>query len=106
MRKPKRRVLRVLLTALVSGLLLTVGYAYQKWRFVQKANATFDPQEKAFRGIFMPWPVGRPTLAGGLDPEADRRIRAALAYESGTISSNGMTLIITDATGAFLVRAN
>jgi hypothetical protein len=106
MRKPKRKVLLVLLTALVSGLVLTVGYAYQKWRFVQRANAIFDPQEKAFRGIFLPWPVGRPTLAGGLNPEADRRIRAALGYELGSISTNGMTLIITDSAGTFVVHAN
>ncbi len=102
----KRKVLTVLLSALLFGLLLTAGYTYQKWRFVQKANALFDPQQKAFRGIFLPWPVGNPTLAGGFKPETDRRIRDALGYESGSISTNGMTLIIHDSDGTFFVRAN
>ena len=106
MSKASRKVLHVLLYTLFLGPLLTAGYAYQKLRFVQKANALFDPQQKAINGIFLPWPVGHPTLAGGLNPETDRRIRTSLGYESGSVSTNGMTLIIHDSDGTFLVHAN
>jgi hypothetical protein len=93
-------------SALALVVLLGLGYAYQRSSFVQKANTLFDPEQKAFHGVFLPWPVGHPTLAGGLNPETDRRIRAALGYESGGISTNGMTLIMHDSDGTFFVHAN
>ena len=102
----RRKVLLVLSSALALVLLLGLAYAYQRSKFVQKVNAAFDPQQKAFRGVFLPWPVGQPTLAGGLDPETDRRIRSTLAYESGSISTNGMTLIIHASDGTFVVYAD
>jgi hypothetical protein len=104
--KPKQKVLRVLASVLVLVLLLGLAYTYQRSKFVQKANALFDPQGKAFHGLFLPWPLGRPTLAGGFDPETDRRVRAALSYESGSITTNGMTLIIHASDRTFFVRAN
>lgn len=104
--KAKRNVLLVLSSALVLALLLGLAYAYQRSKFVQKVNATFDPQQKAFRGVFLPWPAGRPTLAGGLDPETSRRVRSALGYEEGSIRSNGMTLTMHASDGTFLVHAN
>jgi hypothetical protein len=104
--KPKRNVLLALLSALVLALLLGLVYAYQRSKFVQKVNAAFDPQQIAFRGVFLPWPVGRPTLAGGLAPETDRRVRSALGYEEGSIRSNGMTLTIYASDGTFVVHAN
>lgn len=104
--KAKRNILLVLGSALALALLLGLAYGYQRSRFVQRVNAAFDPQQRAFRGIFLPWPVGRPTLAGGLDPEADRRVRSALGYEEGSIRSNGMTLTIHASDGTFLVYAN
>jgi len=104
--KPKRNVLLALSLALILALLLGSVYAYQRSKFVQKVNAAFDPQQKAFRGVFLPWPVGRPTLAGGLAPETDRRVRSALGYEEGSIRSNGMTLTIYASDGTFVVHAN
>ena len=104
--KPRQTVLLVLSSALVLALLLGSAYAYKRSKFIQQANALFDPQEKALHGLFLPWPVGRPSLAGRLAPETDSRIRAALAYESGSISTNGMTLIIHASDGTFLVHAN
>lgn len=106
MGKAKRNVRLVLSLALVLCVLLGSAYAFQRSKFVQKANALFDPQRKAFRGMFLPWPVGHPTLAGSFDPETDRRIRAALGYESGAFTTNGMTLIIHDSDGTFLVHGN
>jgi hypothetical protein len=93
-------------SALALALLLGSAYAYQRSKFIQKANALFDPQAKAFHGLFLPWPLGHPSLAGSLAPESDRRIRAALAYESGSINTNGMTLTIHASDGTFLVHAN
>jgi len=104
--QPKRKIMPLLVSALIGALLLVAAYAYKRSQFVSKANAVFDPQQKAFKGAFLPWPIGRPTLAGGFDPETDRRIRSALGYESGSIKSNGMTLIIHDSDGTFLVHSN
>jgi hypothetical protein len=104
--KAKCKVLLVVSSALAFAVLLGLGYAYQRSKFVQKANALFDPEQKAFHGVFLPWPDGRPTLAGGLDPETDRRVRSALHYEEGSINNNGMTLIIHASDGTFLVQAN
>lgn len=104
--KTKGKVLRIGLWGLVSILLLASIYIYQRSRFIQKANALFDPKEKAFTGVFLPWPIGRPSLFGGLDPNTDRRIRASLGYDFGEISTNGMTLIIHASDGAFFVHAN
>ena len=103
--KSKRKLLLVFLSALALALLLGTGYAYQKSCFVQKANALFDPRQKAFKGVFLPWPIGHPTLVGGLNPETDRRVRSQLGYESGSVRSNGMTLIIHDSDGTFLLHA-
>ena len=91
---------------LVSFLLLGLAYTWQRSRFIQKANALFDPKERAFTGAFLPWPIGRPSLFGGFDPKADSRIRASLGYESGSISTNGMTLIIHASDGTYFVHAN
>jgi hypothetical protein len=104
--RAKRKVLLVLSSALAVAVLLGLAYAYQRSKFGQKANALFDPDRKAIHGVFLPWPVGRPTLAGGLDRETDRRVRSALRYEEGSISTNGMTLIIHASDGTFLVYAN
>jgi hypothetical protein len=104
--KPKQKVLRVMASVLSLLLLLGLGYIYQRSKFVHKANALFDPQGKAFHGLFLPWPLGRPTLAGGFDLEADRRVRAALNCKSGSISTNGMTLILHASAGTYLVYAN
>lgn len=104
--KSKRRLLQVGSLVLLSILLLGLAYTYQRTRFIQKANALFDPQERAFTGTFLPWPIGRPTLFGGFDPKTDSRIRASLGYESGSISTNGMTLIIHASDGTFFVHAN
>jgi hypothetical protein len=104
MDKPKRKVMPILASALIVALLLVAVYAYKRSQFISKANAVFDPQQKAFKGTFLPWPIGRPTLLGFLDPETDRRLRSALAYESGSIKSNGMTLIIHNSDGTFLVH--
>ena len=107
MTKTQRTLLRRLALAPILVLLLGLVYAYQRARFTQKVHAAFDPQEKAFRGIFLPWPVGRPTVAGGLEPETDRRIRSLLDPEDGgTVRSNGMTLILHASDGTFLVHAD
>ena len=106
MRKGARKALQITALVLTSVLVLVLAYAYQRARFIQRTNALFDPKEKAFKGLFLPWPIGSPTLVGGFDSKTDSRIRASLGYESGTVSTNGMTLIIHDSTGTFLVRAN
>ncbi len=107
MAKTQRTLLSVLALAPILVLLLGLAYAYQRARFTQRVNAAFDPQQKAFRGIFLPWPVGRPTLAGGLVPETDRRIRSLLDLENvGTVRSNGMTLILHASDGTFLIHAD
>ena len=102
----KRRILHLGSLVLVSILLLALTYTYQRSRFIQKANALFDPQERALTGTFLPWPIGRPSLFGGLDPKTDGRIRAFLGYESGGISTNGMKLIIHASDGTYFVHAN
>lgn len=105
--KAKRKPFLVLASAmLVLALLLASAYTYQRSQFIQKTNALFDPNEKAFKGAFLPWPLGRPSLFGGLDPATDRRIRVSLGYESSSISTNGMTLIIHTSDGSFFVHAN
>jgi len=104
--KTKSKVLRVGSLALISVLLLGLVYIYQRSRFIQKTNALFDPKEKAFTGIFLPWPIGHPSLFGGLDPKTDSRIRASLGYDSGSINTNGMTLTIYASDGTFFVHAN
>jgi hypothetical protein len=106
MRKTTRMVLRAGSLLLLSILLLSLAYTYQRSRFIQKANILFDPKEKAFTGIFLPWPIGRPSLFGGFDPKTDSRIRASLGYDSGRISTNGMTLIIHASDGTFFVHAD
>ena len=103
--KTKRRLLQVGLLVLLSFLLLGLAYTYQRSRFIQKANALFDPKEKAFTGTFLPWPIGHPSLFGGLDPKTDSRIRASLGYEEGSITTNGMKLIIHASDGTFFVHA-
>jgi len=104
--KTKRKVLWVASLVLLSILLLGLAYTYQRSRFIQKANALFDPKEKAFTGTFLPWPIGRPSLFGGFDPKTDDRIRVSLGYESGSITTNGMTLIIHASDGTFFVHGN
>src|SRR4051794_36951407 len=102
MRKRTRKFLLVIATmVLLPVLLLALAYGYQRPKFIQKANLLFDPEGKAFKGVFLPWPIGHPTLFGGLDPDTDRRIRASLGYESGSISTNGMRLVIHDSDGTF-----
>lgn len=91
--------------ALVLLLLLGLVYTVQRARFVQKANARFDPNERAFTGLFLPWPLGRPSLVGQLDPRSDRRIRDSLGYEMGKIGTNGMTLILHASDGTFFIHA-
>jgi len=81
------------------------GYNYERSRFIQKANALFDPKEKALSGTFLPWPLGHPSLFGGFDPKTDSRIRTSLGYDSGNIKSNGMALIIHRSDGTFFVHA-
>src|SRR6267142_1705019 len=106
MRKRTRNLLLVIVaTVLLAVLLLALASGYQRAKFIEKANTLFDPKEKAFKGVFLPWPIGRPALFGHLDPESDRRIRASLGYESGIISTNGMTLLIYNSDGTFFVRA-
>jgi hypothetical protein len=81
--KPKRNVLLALSSALVLALLLGLVYAYQRSKFIQKVNAAFDPQQKAFRGVFLPWPVGRPTLA----------VSARMVFDGGrSVLNEGMDL--------------
>jgi len=109
MRRTAQKIVRIVALALLSILVLGLGYAYQRSKFIQKANSLFDPKQKAFDGIFLPWPVGHPTLVGGLDPESDRRIRASLGYDfdsMSSISTNGMTLIIHPSDGTFFVQAD
>ena len=101
-----RKTANIAALVLGLGLVLSLAYTYQRLKFIQKTNALFDPKEKAFKGLFLPWPIGRPTLVGGLDPKTDSRVRSALRYESGSVNSNGMTLIIHDSDGTFFVRAN
>lgn len=105
--KFKRKFLRIVYLVIASILLLALAYTYQRSRFIKKANALFDPKEKAFTGTYLPWPIGRPTLIGEFDPKSYGRIRASLDYDnSGGISSNGMSLIIFSSDGHFFVRAN
>ncbi len=80
MGKTKRKVLLIVALVLLPVLVLGLAYPYQRSKFIQKANALFDPREKAFKGLFLPWPIGRPTLVGGFDPKTDSRIamRASL----------------------------
>jgi hypothetical protein len=104
--KTKSRVVRVGFLVLLSILLVALGYVYQRSRFIQKANSLFDPKERVFTGTFLPWPIGRPSLFGGFDPKTDSRIRASLGYESGIMTTNGMTLIIHASDGTFFVHAN
>lgn len=104
--KAKRKLLLVLVSTLVALLLLGLSYAHRRSKFAGRVNAAFDPQRKAFRGVYLPWPVGRPTLAGALDPETYGRIGTALGYERGSISTNGMTLTIYASDGHFIVNAN
>jgi hypothetical protein len=102
----KSKILRIGLWVLLFILLLAFGYFYQRSRFIQEANALFDPKEKAFTGIYLPWPTGHPSLFGNLDPQNDSRIRTALGYEFGSISTNGMKLIIHASDGTFFVHAD
>jgi hypothetical protein len=104
----KRKILRVGSCILLSIVLLALAYAYERSKFIQKTNALFDPKEKAFSGIFIPWPIGSPTLLGNLDPKTDSRVRASLGYDSGhgSINTNGMSLSMHDSDGTFFVRAN
>jgi hypothetical protein len=107
MSKTKQKHLLVAASsALLLVLLLALAYSYQRSKFIQKANALFDPKEQALKGAFLPWPLGSPSLFGSLAPETDRRIRASLRYEHGSINSNGMTLVIYASDGSFLVHAN
>ena len=91
---------------LLLALLLVSSYAYQRPRFIQKANALFDPKEKAFTGTFLPWPIGHPSLFGNFNPQTANRISTALGLDSGSTSTNGMTLTIYPSDGTFFVRAN
>jgi hypothetical protein len=104
--KAKSKISRIGSWGLLFILLLSFGYFYQRSKFIQKANALFDPNEKAFTGTYLPWPIGHPSLVGGLNPQTDSRIRTALRYETGGISTNGLTLMIYDSDGTFLVHAN
>ncbi len=104
--KTKSKILHIGSWVLFFILLLSFGYFYQRSVFIQKANALFDPKEKAFTGVYLPWPIGHPSLVGDLNPQADSRIRIALGYEAGSITTNGMTLIIHNSDGTFFVHAN
>jgi hypothetical protein len=107
MTQPKERLLRVSVSILVVGLLLFLAYSHQRARFTQKVHAVFDPQQQAFRGAYyLPWPVGCPTLAGDLDPEAYRRVESYLGYEAGRLHTNGMTLILHPSSSFFRVDAD
>jgi|GEM_PF-1491342 hypothetical protein len=106
MLKTKRKILRIGSWVLLIILLLILGYFYQRSKFIQETNAVFDPKEKAFTGIFLPWPIGHPSLFGRFDPQTDSRIRTSLNYEFGSITTNGMTLIIFASDGTFSVSAN
>jgi hypothetical protein len=106
MRKSTRRVISAASIVLLLLVLMALAYTYQRARFIQRANALFDPQERAFSGTFVPWPIGHPSLFGGLDPKTDSRIRGSLGYESGSLSTNGMTLILHASDGTFFVHAN
>ncbi len=106
MTKPRRTLLLGLASIPLVALLLGLAYDYQRARFTQRVNAVFDPQQHAFRGIYLPWPIGHPTLAGGLDPEADCRIRSLLGYEEGHLHTNGMIFRIHPASGTFLAHAD
>jgi hypothetical protein len=72
MRKANPRSLPVVARILLFLLLAGLVYGIQRSRFLQRANSGFDPQERAFTGVFVPWPLGRPTLVGRLDPLTDR----------------------------------
>ena len=107
MSKTKPILLGVLASVPVLALLLGLAFAHHHSRFTRRVNAVFDPQQKAFRGIYLPWPIGRPTLAGGLEQETYWRIRSQLGYgDGGTIRSNGMTLTLHASDGTFLVHAD
>ena len=107
MTRPGKRLLRVLASILVVGPLPGFAYAQQPARFAQRVNAVFDPQHQAFRGTYyLPWPVGHPTLAGGLDPEAYRRVESSLGYEAGGLHTHGMTLNLYPSSGFFRVDAD
>jgi hypothetical protein len=101
----RRQVLRVGLTCLAILVLLTLVYDYQRTAFVRRANALFDSKGNAFKGWYLPWPIGRPSLVGALDLTTDQRIRTSLNYESGSIESNGLKLTIFQSDGTFVVDA-
>lgn len=105
MGSPKQRFVVVGVLVLLFVLLLGLVYTFQRARFVLKANVQFDPKEKAFTGLFLPWPLGRPTLVGHLDPRTDGRISDSLGYETGKMSTNGMTLILHASDGTFFIHA-
>ena len=102
--KTKRKVLQGLYLTLSFILLLGSAYIYQRSKFIQKANSLFDPKQHAFSGIYLPWPIGSPTLCGRFDTNTDDRIRSSLGYDSGSISTNGMTLIIMASDGTYIVQ--
>ena len=103
----QKSLLRVLVSILAVGLLLGFAFSHQRARFAQRVNAVFDPQHQAFRGTYyLPRPVGHPTLADQLDPEAYRRVESHLAYEAGGLHTHGTTLNLHPSSGFFRVDAD
>ena len=85
-------------------ILTVVGYKWRKSCQIEKANNVFDPIDRKLIGLYLPWPLGSPSLFGQLDNQSAKRLRDDFSCEYGTIKKDNMKLIIHASDGSFFVH--
>lgn len=100
----KRLLILIMLSTFVLGIALYSGYGWRKSYQIDRANKTFDPLKHSLSGIYLPRPLGKPSIFGQLDHESEKRIRALGKSEYDSIQKDDMELIIHASDGTFFVH--
>ena len=82
-----------------------VGYKWRKSCQIEKANNAFDPVERKLHGLYIPWPLGKPSLFGQFNRVTAERLRKNLNIKNGgTAKKDNMELVIHASDNTYFVH--
>jgi len=100
----KKLLILIMLSTFVLGIAIYSGYVWRKSYQLDRANKTFDPLKHSLSGIYLPWPLGKPSIFGRLDDESRKRIRMLLNCDQDLIEKGDLELIIYPSDDSFFVH--
>jgi len=102
--KIKKSLIWVMSITLAFEFAICAGYVLRKSYQLDKANKVFDPVKHSLSGIYLPWPLGKPSIFGQLDYESEKRIRAFVNCDQDLVQKEDMELIIHASDDSFFVH--